>query len=74
MTELNERITRDEGVRSGKPIIRGTRITVVDILEYLAGGMTPDEILADFPDLAAVDIEAVLAFAAQHEHLPSPDR
>jgi uncharacterized protein (DUF433 family) len=58
-------------VRSGKPVIRGTRITVADLLEYLAGGMTPDEILADFPDLTAADVEAVLAFAAQREHLPS---
>jgi uncharacterized protein (DUF433 family) len=65
--DLLERITIDPGVRSGKPIIRGTRITVVDVLEYLAGGMTPDEILADFPDLAAEDIRAVLAFAAQRE-------
>lgn len=44
-------ITIEPGKRSGKPIIRGTRMTVTDVLEYLAGGMTEDEILADFPDL-----------------------
>lgn len=68
MADLLERITINPGVRSGKPVVRGTRITVTDILEYLAGGMTPEEILADFPDLQADDIRAVLAFAAQREH------
>jgi uncharacterized protein (DUF433 family) len=68
MTDLLERITLDPAVRSGKPVIRGTRITVSDILEYLAGGMSAEEILSDFPDLAADDIRAVLAFAAQREH------
>lgn len=67
MTDLLDRITLNPGVRSGKPVIRGTRITVTDVVEYLAGGMTPDEVLADFPDLAADDIRAVLAFAAQRE-------
>ena len=50
--------------RSGKPTIRGTRMTVTDVLEYLAGGMSEEEILADFPDLTAEDIKACLAFAA----------
>lgn len=68
MPDLLERITMNPAVRSGKPVVRGTRITVSDVLEYLAGGMTPDEILADFPDLDAEDIRAVLAFAAQREH------
>ena len=68
MPDLLERITINPAVRSGKPVVRGTRITVSDVLEYLAGGMTPDEILADFPDLHAEDIRAVLAFAAQREH------
>jgi uncharacterized protein (DUF433 family) len=68
MTDLLERITLDPAVRSGKPIIRGTRITVSDVLEYLAGGMSPEEILSDFPYLTAEDIRAVLAFAAQREH------
>lgn len=68
MSDLLERITLNPAVRSGKPVVKGTRITVTDVLEYLAGGMTPDEILADFPDLDAEDIRAVLAFAAQREH------
>jgi uncharacterized protein (DUF433 family) len=68
MTDLLERITLDPAVRSGKPVIRGTRITVSDILEYLAGGMSAEEILSDFPYLTAEDIRAVLAFAAQREH------
>jgi uncharacterized protein (DUF433 family) len=62
-----ERISVDPLVRSGKPCIRGTRITAYDILEYLAGGMTEDEILADFPDLEREDIRACLAFAAARE-------
>jgi uncharacterized protein (DUF433 family) len=62
-----ERITVDPAVRSGKPCIKGTRITVYDVLEYLAGGMTEDKILGDFPDLTREDIRAVLAFAAARE-------
>ena len=62
-----DRITVIPGVRSGKPCIKGTRITVYDILEYLAGGMTEVQILADFPDLTAEDIRACLAFAAARE-------
>ena len=57
------------GIRSGKAFIVGTRITVYDILEYLAGGMTEQEILADFPDLRAEHIKATLAFAARREKL-----
>ena len=53
--------------RSGKPCIRGTRMTVTDVLEYLAGGMTHEELLAEFPDLTAEDIRACLAFAADRE-------
>ena len=55
------------GIRSGKPCVAGTRITVYDILEYLASGMTEQEILTDFPDLRAEHIKATLAFAAQRE-------
>jgi uncharacterized protein (DUF433 family) len=68
MENVLERITINPAVRSGKPTVKGTRITVSDILEYLAGGMTPDEILVDFPDLSAEDIRAVLAFAAQRDY------
>jgi uncharacterized protein (DUF433 family) len=60
-------ITIEPGKRSGKPTIRGTRMTVTDVLEYLAGGMSEEEILADFPDLSAEDIKACLAFAADRE-------
>ena len=60
-------ITVEPGKRSGKPCIRGMRITVTDVLEYLAGGMTEHEILADFPDLTCDDIRACLAFAADRE-------
>lgn len=68
-----ERISVSPGVRSGKPCIKGTRITVYDVLEYLAGGMSEDEILADFPDLTREDIRASLAFAAARERrLSSP--
>ena len=62
-----ERITVDPSVRSGKPCVKGTRITVYDVLEYLAGGMSEDDILADFADLAREDIRACLAFAAARE-------
>lgn len=55
------------GVRSGKPCIAGTRITVYDILEYLAGGMSEDELMADFPSLRREHIRAALAFAAARE-------
>lgn len=68
MPDLLDRSTINPAVRSGKAVVRSTRITVTDILEYLAGGMTPDEILADFPNLSPEDIRAVLAFAAQREH------
>jgi len=62
-----ERISVNPSVRSGKPCINGTRITAYDVLEYLAGGMSEDEILADFPDLTRDDIRACLAFAAARE-------
>lgn len=60
-------ITIEPDKRSGKPCIRGTRMTVTDVLEYLAGGMTQEELLAEFPDLTAEDIRACLAFAADRE-------
>lgn len=60
-------ITIDPAKRSGKPCIRGLRITVSDVLEYLAAGMTPDQIVADFPELTHDDIRACLAFAADRE-------
>lgn len=60
-------ITIEPDKRGGKPCIRGLRITVYDILDYLASGMTAEEILADFPDLTGEDIRACLAFAADRE-------
>lgn len=60
-------ITVEPGKRGGKPCIRGLRITVYDVLEYLASGMTEAQILEDFPDLTAEDIRAVLTFAADRE-------
>jgi uncharacterized protein (DUF433 family) len=65
--DFSQLITIEPGKRSGQPCIRGMRITVQDVLEYLAGGMTPDEVLADFPDLTAEDIRACFAFAADRE-------
>lgn len=60
-------ITIEPGKRGGKPCIRGMRITVYDVLGYLASGMTADEIVADFPYLTIEDIQACLAFAADRE-------
>jgi uncharacterized protein (DUF433 family)/predicted nuclease of predicted toxin-antitoxin system len=62
-----ERITITPDVRFGKPCIRGTRISVGDVLGYLAGGMSEDQILADFPQLTREDIRACLAYAAERE-------
>jgi uncharacterized protein (DUF433 family) len=69
-------LTIEPGKRSGKPCIRGMRITVGDIFDYLAGGMSIEEILSDFPELTREDILACFAFAADCERkmvvLPSP--
>jgi uncharacterized protein (DUF433 family) len=64
--DYNHQITIEPGKRSGKPCIRGLRITVTDILEYLAAGMSVEQILKDFQDLTAEDIRACLAFPARH--------
>jgi len=60
-------ITIEPDKRGGKPCIRGMRITVYDVLDYLASDMTEEEILTDFPDLTRNDIRACLAFAADRE-------
>ena len=65
--DYRQLITIEPGKRSGKPCIRGLRITVSDVLDYLASGMSEDEVLADFPDLTREDIRACLAFAADRE-------
>jgi uncharacterized protein (DUF433 family) len=65
--KFDDYITISREVRSGRPCIRGTRITVADVLEYLAGGMSQAEILTDFPALKPEHIQACLAFAAARE-------
>ena len=64
---LLSRIVIDPVVRFGKPCVQGTRISVGDILGYLAGGMSEDQILADFPQLTRDDVRACLAYAAERE-------
>ena len=67
LVDYRKIITIEAGKRSGKACIRGLRITVQDVLEYLASGMSANEILSDFPDLNAEDIRACLAYAADRE-------
>lgn len=69
ITDVNyeEIITVEPGKRGGQPCIRGIRITVYDVLSYLASGMTEEEILSDFPDLTHDDIVACLSYAADRE-------
>jgi len=68
MQDYQKRIIIDPNIRSGKPIIRGLRITVYDILTMLSDGMKFDEIIEDFPELTSDDIYASLAYAADREH------
>ena len=65
--DYHQIITLEPGKRGGRPCIRGLRITVYDVLEYLASGMTPAEIVEDFPELTEKDIYACLSFAADRE-------
>ncbi|MGL4553879.1 MAG: DUF433 domain-containing protein [Gemmataceae bacterium] len=60
-------ITVEAGKRGGRPCVRGMRITVFDVLSYLAAGMSTEEVLDDFPYLTAEDVRACLAFAAERE-------
>jgi uncharacterized protein (DUF433 family) len=71
---LLDRITRDANVRFGNPCVRGLRITVDDVLSYIAGGMNEAEVLADFPNLTAEDIRACFAYAAERERGADPTR
>jgi uncharacterized protein (DUF433 family) len=64
---LLDRIGVDPAIRFGKPCVRGTRISVGDVLGYLAGGMSEAQILADFPQLTSDDVRACLAYAAERE-------
>jgi uncharacterized protein (DUF433 family) len=65
--DYRDYITIDPNKRGGKPCVRGLRITVYEVLEYLASDMTEEEILADFPDLTREDLKACIAFAADRE-------
>lgn len=67
MIDYHNIITLEPGKRSGKPCIRGLRITVQDVLDWLASGMALDDILADYPELTRDDILACLAYAAERE-------
>jgi uncharacterized protein (DUF433 family) len=67
MNELREHIVLDPEIRFGKPCIKGTRITVGDILQWLSGGMTEQEIINDYPELQIIHIRAALAFAAERD-------
>ena len=66
--DYRDRITIEPGKRSGKPCVRGTRITVYDVLSYLAAGQSIDEFLNDFPALTRDDVLACLSYAADREH------
>jgi len=67
MNELRAHIVFDPEIRFGKPCIKGTRITVGDILQWLSGGMTEQDIIADYPELQRIHIRAALAFAAERD-------
>lgn len=67
LMDYRDRIVIDPEIRLGKPCVRGTRITVGDVLSYLASGMSEQDIVADFPQLSVEDIRACLAFAAERE-------
>jgi uncharacterized protein (DUF433 family) len=64
----SEHIFIDPNIRFGKPCIKGTRITVYDVLSWLASGMTVEEVLDDYPELTDANIRACLAYAADKEH------
>jgi uncharacterized protein (DUF433 family) len=67
MNTTTAAITLEPGKRGGKPCVRGLRITVQDVLDWLASGQTPDQIVQDYPDMTVDDIRAVLAYAAERE-------
>jgi len=68
MTDYTKIITFEPGKRGGKPCVRGMRITVYDVLSYLAAGTTTEQLLSEFPDLTRDDVLACLAYAADREH------
>ena len=67
MSDYRDRIVLDPAIRFGKPVVRGTRVSVGDVLGYLAGGMSESALLADLPQLTPEDVLACLAFAADRE-------
>ena len=67
MNIQNQRITLEPGKRGGKPCVRGLRITVQDVLDWLASGRTEEQIVDDYPELTAEDVRAVLSYAAERE-------
>ena len=69
MNDFLQYINIDQDIRFGKPCIKGTRIAVVDILQWLASGMSNDEIIADFPSLTETHIRAALSFSAHRESI-----
>ena len=66
--KLSDRIVVDPDIRFGRPTVRGTRITVTDVLSYLASGLSPQQITTTYPALTEADVLACLAFAADREH------
>ncbi len=66
-TDYRQIITIETGKRNGKPCVRGMRITVYDVLSYLASGMTAEQVIEDFPELTKEDIQACLSYAADSE-------
>ncbi len=68
MVDYTKYISIDPNIRFGKPYLRGTRISVYDVLSWLASGMTREQILHDFPELTNTQIQACLAYAADREH------
>ena len=67
MSDYRDRIVLDPAIRFGKPVVRGTRVSVGDVLGHLAGGMSESALLADLPQLTPEDVLACLAFAADRE-------
>jgi uncharacterized protein (DUF433 family) len=68
--DWQSRISIVPGVHGGQPVIRGMRLAVKDVFEYLAGGMSVDDLLSDFPELTREDVEACFAYAAAHSDRP----
>jgi len=66
--QYSDRIEINPNIRFGRPCVKGTRISVYDVLNWLASGMTPEQVIHDYPELRTEDIKACLAFAADREH------